>query len=239
MALKITYQLAYPLHQNPHQILRNLHSQTQNMAVEYVSPYYVLAQDDFQSPLSPQDFPFFPRNSHHLNPCYGESPAFHALKYHLLNTAYQPIQAEGFAILPAYGCQWACFSLAQYPHLNHWHFHTTCITQFASNPLLGGIPNFLQAHKILTKILDLAQDLNLIVQIEDCSNYYQHRNETELQQFIQQENQRTAAWVGGILNQKQQGPLHPVVEEIYQEEKEILHFPDFEHLEAKGQQFYS
>ena len=83
----------------------------------------------------------------------------------------EPLHVIAFTTLPGRGCEAANFGLCRYPALasfggrsirtglTGWHWESFCKTQYASDPQVGGLDNFLHCHLLVVKLLDHAQIL--------------------------------------------------------------------------------
>jgi hypothetical protein len=156
-----------------------------------------------------------------------------------------PTRLIAFTVMPAEGSEPANFGLCCYPatvqdhegrklrtHLSGWSWRSFCKTQYASNPELGGVENFLKCHLLLIRLLDHANELGLLGEVSDESNYWENRDAEALAKTVGEWNTMIAGFVGRMKDQLG-GRLDggPVGREV---QSEITKFPDFEHLEAKG-----
>jgi hypothetical protein len=107
--------------------------------------------------------------------------------------------------------------------LRGWSYQGFCKTQYASNPQLGGVENFLHAHLSLVALLDHAAELGMRVKVTDEGKYWDDRNRERLAAEVDAWNKMIASF-GGQLKDAHGGE---VIAPIFQ-------FPNFEHLEAKG-----
>ena len=108
--------------------------------------------------------------------------------------------------------------------LRGWSGKGFCKTQYASDPRCGGIANFLRAHFSICRLLDCAEELGLAVSVSDDGKFFDQRDIPTLIQTIGQWNQDIAAFVGAftdVVGKNVQAPIRG--------------FPNFEHLEADGQ----
>jgi hypothetical protein len=104
--------------------------------------------------------------------------------------AVQPEELIGFAIRPGAGCESANFGLCRYPARivresadrereeietgigGSWRWSGSCKTQYASDPKLGGLANFLRCHISLVTLLDrIGERPGLRVICHDDSGY--------------------------------------------------------------------
>ncbi len=90
--------------------------------------------------------------------------------------------------MPGDGAEPAIFGLAQYPEtiehegrqirtkIKNWAWMSSCKTQYASNPKLGGMENFLKCHRTIVDLLDFAQKIGILKEVIDEGEYWQHRS---------------------------------------------------------------
>ena len=109
---------------------------------------------------------------------------------------------------------------------NHttWSGRGFCKTQYASDARCGGVPNFLRAHLSVCRMLDYAKELGILASVSDEGDFFENRSIPALVNNIADWNAFIAAGVGA-LDKLVGGGL----------EAPIRHFPDFEQLEAAGQ----
>ena len=108
-----------------------------------------------------------------------------------------------------------------------WSWGSFCKTQYASDPECGGVANFVRCHLCVVNLLDAMQKRRLVtVKVNDESDYWDHRDLRKLAETVGEWNQMIAAIAGqfkdALSGVEVQAP--------------ITTFPDFEHLEAKGQE---
>lgn len=145
-------------------------------------------------------------------------------------------RAYAFNVSPGTGCEACTFGLLHYPRsvesrsgrrvstrITGWHWHDFCKTQFASNPRYGGVENFLRGHVSLIALLNAAKEIGLRTNVQDEGRYAEFRNEDKLRQEIAEWNEMIAG-LGGRLKDAWPGEM----------DSPILHYPDFERLEARG-----
>lgn len=153
-----------------------------------------------------------------------------------------PLEIIAFEILVASGSEPMNVILATYPKTimiedertgrqmrlrtdrHGWSGRGFTKTQYASDPQCGGIPNFLRAHLSVCRMLEHATDIGLIVEVSDESQFYEKRDIQSLVETVGQWNQQIAAFVGVMMDisgRSVEGPIRS--------------YPNFEHLEAKGQ----
>jgi hypothetical protein len=109
-------------------------------------------------------------------------------------------------------------------NLSDWAGGGFCKTQYASHPKCGGVPNFLRAHLSVCRLLDHANELGILKSVSDEGDFFEKRSVPALVNEIASWNAFIAAGVGafdGLVGAKGVAP--------------IREFPDFEHLEAQGQ----
>ena len=153
-----------------------------------------------------------------------------------------PARLIAFTASPGEGSEPANFGLCKFPstveaHPQHavegvrtvvgsgWHWSSFCKTQYASNPSLGDIENFLRCHLSVIRLLDQARDLGILRSVSDEGGYWEGRDVKALVESVTQWNQMIASFVGGMKDLLGgEGMASP-----------ITGFPNFEHLEAKGQ----
>ena len=146
-----------------------------------------------------------------------------------------PQQVMAFSTWPGEGCEQANFGLAIYPktievdgkrlrtNLADWSWGSFCKTQYASNPDFGGMENFLRCHLAVVKLLDHAKELGLLKHVSDEGEYCEKRDIKALAQEVGDWNSMIAGWAGRFKDAFGDGVV-----------SEITNYPNFEHLEAKG-----
>ena len=158
----------------------------------------------------------------------------------------KPLHIIGFSTLPGEGCEEANFGFCRYPasilvgsgmgrrrrhptNLEGWRWRSFCKTQYASNPDCGGVQNFLRCHVCIVKLLDFAKATGLMsVEVHDEGGYWEARNLEKLAGEVGHWNECIAALSGAVGD---------VARELgIAGESAIAGFPNFEHLEARGQQ---
>jgi hypothetical protein len=108
----------------------------------------------------------------------------------------------------------------------YYSWQSSCKTQYAANPKLGGEANFLRAHLSLIELLDHIRVAGINVNILDDSRYARHRDVDRLLRSLRDWDAivaRVAGKMGDALDGKAGSLVAPIKER-----------PDFEHLEAKG-----
>ena len=109
--------------------------------------------------------------------------------------------------------------------LASWYGSGFCKTQYATHPDCGGITAFLRAHLSIVRLLDFAKDLGILSEVKDESNFFNDRDVPALVSTVGDWNAMIATNVGSF------GDLFGGIVVA-----PIKTFPDFEHLEAKGQE---
>lgn len=107
-----------------------------------------------------------------------------------------------------------------------WSWQSFCKTQYASNPRDGGQENFLRCHLNLIKVLDAAQALGLVEEVQDEGEYWESRDLTQLCDKLHEYNTLIAGFAGKLKDQMSV-------------EAPITSYPNFEHLEAKGRAMWT
>ena len=107
-----------------------------------------------------------------------------------------------------------------------WCRSAFCKTQYASDPKCGGVENFLRCHLAIVKLLDFITATSLAtVEVVDEGSYWTNRNVEALAKEIGKWNEIVAAAIGAFRDSVEGKMI----------EAPITAFPNFEHLEAKGQ----
>jgi hypothetical protein len=155
-----------------------------------------------------------------------------------------PLHIVAFSTWPGEGCEEANFGLCRYPAhvtpasasgsrrayatgLDGWRWSSFCKTQYASDPQLGGVSNFLRCHLCVVKLLDFAKATKLIsVDVNDEGAYWEKRDLKKLAGEVGNWNEIVAGLAGMFQDAaRSQGMATDAA---------IAGFPNFEHLEAKG-----
>jgi hypothetical protein len=151
-----------------------------------------------------------------------------------------PTRLIAFSTLPGEGSEPANFGLCRYPRTiagypRHgvkqvrtglplgWFWRSFCKTQYASNPQTGDVENFLRCHLSVIRLLDEAEKLGMLQTVFDEGGYWTKRDVEALVKEVGEWNAMVAGFVGGMKD---------LIGGIA---AEITKFPNFEHLEAKGQ----
>jgi hypothetical protein len=101
-----------------------------------------------------------------------------------------------------------------------------CKTQYANDPRVGGMPNFLRAHLSVCAILEKAQEVGFDVHVSDEGDFWTKRDVKLLAQEVGEWDQMIAA---------QFGMLKDAVPDGLAVESSMSGRPDFEKLEAEAQ----
>jgi hypothetical protein len=101
-----------------------------------------------------------------------------------------------------------------------------CKTQYANDPRVGGMPNFLRAHLAVCAILEKAQDLGFQVHVSDEGDFWTKRDVKALAEEVGQWDQMIAAHFG-LLKDVAPSGITP--------DSPMAGRPDFEKLEAQAQ----
>jgi len=101
-----------------------------------------------------------------------------------------------------------------------------CKTQYANDPRVGGMPNFLRAHLAVCAILEKAQDLGFTVHVSDEGDFWKKRDVKALAEEVGHWDQMLAG-LFGVLKDAAPAGLTP--------DSAMSGRPDFEQLEAKAQ----
>ena len=154
----------------------------------------------------------------------------------------KPKHVIAFSTFPGDGCEEANFGLCRYPgvlditdprtglarklrtELEGWCWSSFCKTQYASGAQHGGVQNFLRCHLLVIRMLDFAKELGILASVSDEGEFWEKRDMKALAQEVGEWNEHIAG-LAGKLKDMFGGNI----------EAPITKFPDFEHLEAKGQ----
>lgn len=152
-----------------------------------------------------------------------------------------PTHVIAFDTEPGDGCEAANFGLCTYPGslnipdprtgrnsrletgLAGWRWSSFCKTQYASDPSVGGVENFLRCHLCVIGLLDRAKELGILAGVNDEGDFWEKRDMKALAQQVGEWNANMAAMVGQFKDLFGDQIIAPITE-----------YPDFEHLEAKG-----
>jgi len=145
-----------------------------------------------------------------------------------------PTQVIAFSTYPGDGSEEANFGLAVYPktievdgkkvrtNLGNWSWSSFCKTQYASNPEVGGVENFLRCHLAVVKLLDAAAEIGVLKEVRDEGDFWEKRDIKALAAEVGDWNTMIAGWAGRLKDSFGDGVV-----------SEIAKFPNFEHLEAE------
>jgi rubredoxin len=145
-----------------------------------------------------------------------------------------PTHVIAFSAWPGEECEVANPGLATYPEiiktedgelttdLHGWLWQSFCKTQFASNPDVGGMANFVRCHLAVIRLLDHAKALGILDAVKDEGHFWENRDVKALVETVGQWNIELAGLAGLI---KDQFPGQIIA-------APITEFPNFEHLEA-------
>jgi len=136
------------------------------------------------------------------------------------------------------GCEESNFGLCRYPAgiqtpdgllriERGWRWSSFCKTQYASNPQCGGVANFLRCHLTVIAMLDRAKQLGCLEEVSDEGGFWEKRDLPALVREIGSWNEMIAAFGGKLKDLVGNGPPNL--------EAPIAQFPNFEQLEAAGQ----
>lgn len=146
-----------------------------------------------------------------------------------------PIRVFAFSTWPGEGCEAANFGLAHYPDtvdskegalitgLSGWSWQSFCKTQYASNPDIGGMANFVRCHLTVVRLLDHAKAMGILDSVKDESHFWENRDVKALVETVGRWNSQIAGLVGQYKDQMGGDIAAPIAD-----------YPNFEHLEAEG-----
>jgi hypothetical protein len=101
-----------------------------------------------------------------------------------------PEHVIAFCCVPGPGCEPANFGLSRYPptievgpwlprtihtNLGCWHWASFCKTEYASRERYGGHANFRRCHTAILDLLQYAQSLGILHQVQDEAGYWDNR----------------------------------------------------------------
>jgi len=150
-----------------------------------------------------------------------------------------PTRLIGFTTWPGEGCEEANFGLCRFPavvetmdgplktRLSGWRWCTFCKTEYSNNPNCGGLPNFLQCHLSVIALLDKAKALGCLDHVSDEGEFWEKRDLQALSMQVGLSDQMIAAFGGLLKDLSGDGSLGV--------ESAVGKYPDFERLEATGQ----
>jgi hypothetical protein len=155
-----------------------------------------------------------------------------------IHYSVMPKHVVAFSAWPGEGCEEANFGLCIYPgvlditdprtgcarrlrtELSGWNWGSFCKTQYASS---HGLDHFLRCHLSVIKMLDHAQQLDILASVNDEGDFWEKRDIKALAQEVGEWNEQMAGLVGQLKDMFGGDFQAPITQ-----------FPDFEHLEAKG-----
>jgi len=128
-----------------------------------------------------------------------------------------PTHLVAFTTQPGAGCEPANFGFCRYPTTvtvdsgparprkckvgvkrGEWVWGSFCKTQYASDPRLGGVQNFLQCHLLVIALLDRAKVLGLLDRVSDEGGYWGHRDISALGKEVGHWNALIAGFAGQL-----------------------------------------
>jgi len=160
------------------------------------------------------------------------------IHYHI-----EPKHVIAFSADPGDGCEEANFGLCRYPgviaiedprtghprrlrtELKGWCWSSFCKTQYASSPAAGGVQNFLRCHLSVIRLLDIAKNIGILVGVSDEGDFWAKRDIQALAREVGEWNEGIAGLVGKLKDMFGGNIDAPITK-----------FPNFEHLEADGQE---
>jgi len=236
MGLTIHYSLkAKGSEVNARNLVHALHQTAQDLPFEDVSEVVQLSGEQSDTDKRSQDDPSSWLLTHAGQSIEGEkqndgwTPLYRVRPHHLI----------AFTTSPGQGCESASFGLCKYPpvietrdgrmktKLSGWCWSNFCKTEYASNPRCGGVTNFLRCHLSVIAVLDRAKQLGCLEEVDDEGGFWTKRDLPALVQEIGSLNELIAAFGGKLKDLAGTGPG--------QVEAAISEFPNFEQLEAQGQ----
>ena len=140
-----------------------------------------------------------------------------------------PTHIIAFTVDPAEGAEPANFGLCKYAKAKGWSWSSFCKTQYASNPSIGDVANFLKCHLGLVGMLDKAKELEILREVHDEGKYWDNRDVAALTKEVGMWNRMIAGFYGGLRDAVEAAGGNAAVLQA-----EIAKFSDFERLEAEG-----
>jgi hypothetical protein len=131
--------------------------------------------------------------------------------------------AIGFAIAVGLGSEPAAFGLARIDGASRWWWQQFCKTQYAS---AHGDEHLLQCHGSLVKLLDVASDLGLELDVFDETGFYESRDPKQLFEAVGSMNRLIAGFAGRFTD-----ALRDAGGDSRGVQAPIFEHPDFERLE--------
>ena len=133
-----------------------------------------------------------------------------------------------FSTWPGYGSEEANFGLSLLPSRIEYRpgkfkrvskrgfkWNSFCKTQYASNPEVGGVQNFLRCHISLIRLLDEGAKLGIVTSVHDEGDYYENRDPQKLAQEVGEWNEMIAGMNSAfsqIFNGHALGVVSPISE---------------------------
>lgn len=139
-----------------------------------------------------------------------------------------PERVIAFSAFPGKGCEPSNFGLCRFPKKKGWSWASFCKTQYASE---FGAEHFVKCHLCVITMLDYAREIGLKIKVSDEGGYWKDRNLEKLTKEVGEWDAFVAAAVGklgDIFGSNGGGML----------EAPIKSYPDYEHLEAKGERMF-
>lgn len=113
-----------------------------------------------------------------------------------------------------------------------WHWEGFCKTQYASMPEYGGDDHFVRTHAAACTVLDAAKPAGIHAEVHDESGYFEKRDPQALLDTVGDWNRMAASVVGQMKDRD--GDRFDDRDIV----SPILRHPNFEHLEAEGEQVF-
>ena len=147
-----------------------------------------------------------------------------------------PSRVIAFTAWPGEGCEESNFGLCEYPAevktgegmwrtgIAGWGWGSFCKTAYSANSNYGGVPHFLRCHLTVIALLDKAKELHCLGKVHDEGGFWEKRDMQALARMVADSNAMLAAFGGLLKDLAGEGIEMPISE-----------FPDFEKLEALGQ----
>jgi hypothetical protein len=136
-----------------------------------------------------------------------------------------PTRVIGVRLQVGNGCEDTNLMLCKYRDEPGWSGRGFTKTQYASNPVDGGIANFLRCHLSIVAVLDKAKELGILEDVSDEGHFWESRNAKALADNVGKWNEMMAAFV--MWTKDAVLPGTTVV-------SAMSAFPNVEHLEAQG-----
>lgn len=137
----------------------------------------------------------------------------HACQYvHVHPYPIPPRHLIAFSTDPGDGSEKAFFGLARYPDiidtgngdristgLAGWSWHSACMTQYSNAPAFGGTKNFLRAHLSIVQLLDEANGLGILGDVQDEGGYWTARKTDLLIREVGEWSKQHAGFIGDMI----------------------------------------